>query len=400
MTDVFKILTLNNIAVEGLRRFPREHYEVGSDLAHPDAILVRSHSMHDMQMPEGLLAVARAGAGVNNIPVDQMSASGIPVFNAPGANANAVKELVLGGLLLAARNLASAWDYVRKLQGDEGEVARAVEAGKKRFVGFELPGRTLGVIGLGAIGVEVANAALELGMHVIGYDPQITVRRAWQLSSGVKQAATLDDVFSRADAITVHVPLNDDTRGMIDKRRLRLLPRGAIVLNFARAGIVDDQAMIQLLDADAIHTYVTDFPTPALKDHPRVVCLPHLGASTREAEENCAIMVADNLKEFLENGNIRHSVNFPEAVLRRTRPHRLAIANANVPNMVGQVSTVLAEENLNIADLLNVSRGEVAYTIVDLDGPASAETLKLILSIDGILSSRALPIYESISQDA
>jgi len=399
MTEKFKLLTLNNIAVEGLRRFPRERYEIASELTHPDGILVRSYVMHDMEIPETLLAVARAGAGVNNIPVSKLGHLGIPVFNAPGANANAVKELVLGGLLMAVRNLANAWDYVRHLEGSDKEIARAVEAGKKRFVGFELPGRTLGVIGLGAIGAEVANAALELGMHVIGYDPKITVRRAWQLSAGVEQAATLDDVFSRADTITVHVPLNDDTRGLIDRQRLTFLPRGAIVLNFARAGIVDDETVMELLDAGAIRTYVTDFPTPSLKAHDKVICLPHLGASTGEAEENCAIMVAENLKEFLENGNIRHSVNFPEAILRRTRPHRLAIANANVPNMVGQISTALAAENINIADLLNVSRGDIAYTIVDLDGPASDQTVAQIRSIDGVLRARVLSLFNDVPQD-
>ena len=394
MKESFRILTLNNIASEGLDRLPRERYEVGTGLADPHAILLRSHEMHGMEIPASLLAVARAGAGVNNIPVSKLSELGIPVFNAPGANANAVKELVIATVLLAARNLATAWDYVRNLEGSDEDIARAVEAGKKQFVGFELPGRALGVIGLGAIGVEVANAALELGMSVIGYDPKITVERAWQLSSGVEQADDLDVLCSRADIVTSHVPFNDTTRGLLSRERLALLPKGAVVLNFAREGIVDEEALVAAINAGAISTYVTDFPSRSLLGQDNVICLPHLGASTREAEENSAVMAVDNLREFLENGNIRRSVNFPEAVLRRTRLHRLAITNANVPNMVGQVSTTLAEDGINIADLLNVSKSDVAHTLLDLDGPASEETLQRIRSIDGILSIRVLPIID------
>jgi len=394
----FKVLTLNDIAEQGLERLPVERYEVGPDVTEPDAILLRSYRMHDMELPASLLAVARAGAGVNNIPIERLSERGVPVFNAPGANANAVKELVIGAMLMAARNLGAAWNYVRTLEGTDAEVAKAVEAGKKQFVGFELPGRTLGVVGLGAIGVEVANTALALGMQVVGYDPQLTVQRAWQLSSGVEQAANLDEVFGRADILTTHVPLNGATRALVNRERLGRLPKGAIVLNFARDGVVDDDAVVELIETGIVRTYVTDFPTPALKDHPDVICLPHLGASTLEAEENCAIMVAENLREFLENGNIRHSVNFPEALLQRTRPHRLSIANANVPSMVGQVSITLAEQNINIADLLNVSRGDVAYTLVDLDGPVSDETLERISSIDGILCVRVLPRLEAGSR--
>ena len=394
MKESFRILTLNNIASQGLDRLPRERYEVDAAVADPHAILLRSHDMHGMEIPASLCAVGRAGVGVNNIPVSKLSELGIPVFNAPGANANAVKELVIATILLAARNLATAWDYVRNLEGTDEDIARAVEAGKKQFIGFELPGRTLGVIGLGAIGVEVANAALELGMSVIGYDSKITVERAWQLSSGVEQAADLDELCSRANILTSHVPFNDSTRGLLSRERLALLPKGAVVLNFAREGIVDREALIAAIDAGAISTYVTDFPSQPLIGHDNVICLPHLGASTREAEENSAVMVVDNLREFLENGNIRRSVNFPEAVLRRTRRHRLAITNANVPNMVGQVSTALAEGGINIADLLNVSKDDVAQTLVDLDGPASEETMQRIRSIDGILSLRILPIID------
>ncbi|MDH3418869.1 MAG: 3-phosphoglycerate dehydrogenase family protein [Gammaproteobacteria bacterium] len=392
MTKRFKVLTLNNIAQEGLARLPEKFYEVSAQADEPDAILVRSHNMHGMSLPDGLLAVGRAGAGVNNIPVAELTEKGVPVFNAPGANANAVKELVIAGMLLAARNLMDAWQYVRGIEGSDEEIAAAVEAGKKRYVGFELPGKTLGVIGLGAIGVEVANAALALGMRVVGYDPQITVRRAWQLSSGVEQAANLEDLFRRADIVTCHIPLIPETHHLINRDRLGLLRDGAIILNFARDGIVDDTAVVAALESGRVGTYVTDFPTPEIKDHDRIICLPHLGASTREAEQNCAVMVADNLRDFLENGNIRHSVNFPEAVLARTRPHRLALSNANVPNMVGQMSTALAEQNLNIADLLNVSRGGVAHTILDLDGPVNDATLGRIRAIDGILCVRVLPV--------
>jgi D-3-phosphoglycerate dehydrogenase len=386
----FKVLTLNNISVRGLERLPRDRYEVASEIGHPDAILLRSADMHSMEVPASVLAVARAGAGTNNVPVAKLSRRGIPVFNAPGANANAVKELVLAGLFLSARNICQAWGYVRSLEGDDHAIEEAVEKGKKKFVGHELPGRTLGVVGLGAIGVEVANAALGLRMNVLGYDPQITVQRAWQLSSGVEQALSLDDLFARCDMVTVHVPLNDATRGLVNEARLRLMrPRG-VVLNFARAAIVDEAAVLAAHDRGHLSTYVCDFPTRAVKDHPRVVALPHLGASTGEAEENCAVMVADTLRDFLENGNVRNSVNFPEAVLPRVGEHRVAIANDNVPNMVGQISTCLADASLNIADLLNKSRGDVAYTLIDTEGPVTPDVLAKLRAIPGVLSARTL----------
>src|SRR5512134_1307667 len=380
----FKVLTLNNISVRGLERLPRDHYEVASEIGHPDAILVRSADMHAMELPDSVLAVARAGAGTNNVPVAKLSQRGIPVFNAPGANANAVKELVLAGMFLAARNICQAWGYVRSLQGDDHAIEEAIEKGKKRFVGHELPARTLGVVGLGAIGVEVANAALGLRMKVLGYDPQITVQRAWQLSSGVEQALSLDDLFARADMVTVHVPLNDATRGLVSAARIRLMRRGSVILNFARGPIVDEAAVLAGLDDGHLASYVCDFPTRAVKNHPRVVALPHLGASTGEAEENCAIMVADTLRDFLENGNVRHSVNFPEAVLPRAGSQRLAIANDNVPNMVGQISTCLASAKLNIADLLNKSRGELAYTLIDTDATIPPEVIGQIMGIPGV----------------
>jgi D-3-phosphoglycerate dehydrogenase len=386
----FKVLTLNNISVRGLERLPRDRYEVASEIGHPDAVLLRSADMHAMDIPPSVLAVARAGAGTNNVPVAKLSRRGIPVFNAPGANANAVKELVLAGLFLSARNICQAWGYVRDLDGDDHAIEEAVEKGKKKFVGHELPGRTLGVVGLGAIGVEVANAALGLRMKVLGYDPQITVQRAWQLSSGVEQALSLDDLFARCDVVTVHVPLMDATRGLVNEARLRLMRKGGVILNFARAQIVDEGAVLASLDAGHLASYVCDFPTRAAKSHPKVVALPHLGASTGEAEENCAIMVADTLRDYLENGNVRNSVNFPEAVLPRVGGNRVALANDNVPNMVGQISTCLAEAKLNIADLLNKSRGDLAYTIIDTDAPISGDVLAKLRGIPGVLSARTV----------
>jgi D-3-phosphoglycerate dehydrogenase len=387
---MFKILTLNNIAVEGLRRLPRDKYEVASEIAHPDAILLRSHNMHDMEIPGTVAAIGRAGAGTNNIPVDKMSARGVPVFNAPGANANAVKELVIAGLLLGARNLCAANRYVSELTESGAALSKAVEAGKKQYVGFELPGKTIGVIGLGAIGVEVANAALGLGMKVVGFDPKITVRNAWQLSSGVEQADTLDQLFQRADFVTCHVPLLDATKGIVNAGRLALMNNGAVLINFARGGIVDDVAALAALDSGKLHAYVTDFPTRELLDHPKVVALPHLGASTGEAEANCAIMVADNVRDYLENGNVRHSVNFPEARLPRLDAWRITVANANVPNMVGQISTCIAAAGLNIEDLLNKSIGELAYTIVDVNAEPAPELLDKIRAIEGVLTLRNL----------
>ena len=388
----YKILTLNNISVRGLDRLPRDKYEVASEIGHPDAVMVRSADMHNMEIADTVLAVGRAGAGTNNIPVAKLSKRGVPVFNAPGANANAVKELVIAGLFLAARNICQAWGYTRSLKGDDHALEEAVEKGKKKYVGYELPGRTLGVVGLGAIGVEVANAAHSLGMRVLGFDPAITVQRAWQLSSGVEQVLSLDDLFARSDMVTVHVPLINETKNMVNAARLKLMRQGSVVLNFARAGIVDESAMIAALDSNHIGGYVCDFPTNAIKDHPKVVALPHLGASTHEAEENCAIMVADTLRDFLEHGNVRNAVNFPEAVLPRTQNSiRLAIANENVPNMVGQISGALASASLNIADLLNKSRGDLAYSLIDVDGSSIPDSVvQQLRAIPGVLSVRVL----------
>lgn len=386
----FKVLTLNNIAVEGLRRFPRKLYEVSSEMADPDAIVLRSHDMHNMEIPCSVAAIGRAGAGVNNIPIEALSKRGVPVFNAPGANANAVKELAVAGMLIAARNICNARDYVRGLDLDGDALDTAVESGKKRFVGFELPGKTLGVIGLGAVGVEVANVALSLGMKVVGYDPAITVKRAWQLSAGVQQVDTLDQLFKESHFISLHVPLMDETRGLVNGDRLALMRSGGVVINFARGGVADDAAILGALNSGNLHGYITDFPKPLLIGHPNVIALPHLGASTSEAEENCAVMVAENLRDYLENGNVRFSVNFPETVIPRLGAYRITIANANVPNMVGQISTCLARANLNIEDLLNKSHGELAYTIVDLDDRVPDETIAELRAIDGVLALRNL----------
>jgi D-3-phosphoglycerate dehydrogenase len=387
----FRIRTLNSISPKGLERLPKERFEVGDEIARPDAILVRSADMHESEIPVSVLAVGRAGAGTNNIPVSLLSQRGVPVFNAPGANANAVKELVLAGLFLGARHIGPALDFVRGLALAGDELDAAVEEGKKRFVGHELPGRTLGVVGLGAIGVEVANAAHLLGMHVLGYDPQITVQRAWQLSSGVEQAQSLEDLFSRSNAVTVHVPLTDSTRGLVNAKRLAMMPEGGTALNFARAAIVDEAAVLAALGSGSLGAYVCDFPSAASRGVPGVIALPHLGASTSEAEENCAVMVADTIRDYLENGNIRHSVNFPEAALPRVpATARIAIANSNVPNMVGQISTRLADAGLNIADLLNKSKGGVAYTLIDIDGKVPAGLVEKVGAIQGVLSARAV----------
>lgn len=387
---MYKILTLNNISVKGLDRLPRDRYEIASEIQHPDAILLRSFKMHGMAIPASLKAVGRAGAGVNNIPVAEMSKRGIPVFNAPGANANAVKELVVASMLLAARNICQAWDYARGLEGDDAAISKMVEAGKKDFVGFELPGRTLGVVGLGAIGVLVANTAKSLGMRVLGYDPQITVQSAWRLSSDVQQARSFDDLLAQSDMITFHVPLVDATRHMINRERLSIMKKGVTILNFARAAIVDEAAVVEGLNSGQLNAYVCDFPSTALKGNPRAIALPHLGASTKEAEDNCAVMVADQVREFLENGNITNSVNFPEVRMNRTEGHRIAIANANVPNMVGQISTAMADAKLNIIDMLNKSRGDLAYTLIDVDRPLPEAVLDKIKGIEGVLAVRVL----------
>jgi D-3-phosphoglycerate dehydrogenase / 2-oxoglutarate reductase len=386
----FRIRTYNELAASGLARLPADLYEVGPDIEDPDAILVRSANLHDVAIPESVIAVGRAGIGVDAIPVDDLTARGIPVFNAPGANANAVKELVLAGMFLAARRITLAWDFVRGLDGDDVAIEAAVEAGKKRFVGFELPGRTLGVVGLGAVGVEVANAALSLGMRVLGFDPALSVARAWQLSSSVQQAASLDALFIDSDVISLHVPLTEETEGLVDGRRLSLTREGAVLLNFARGRLVDEEALIDALDSGRLLAYVTDFPTPRLIHHRAVTALPHLGASTTEAGANSVGMVADSLRRYLEEGVIRNSVNFADAVLERAAGDRLAIVNANVPGVVGRVSTALADAGLNILELVNSSRGDHAYTLIDVEGAIPPATFHLIAGTAGIVRARIL----------
>lgn len=387
---MFKVLTLNHISLNGLAHLPSDLYEISANETEPDAIIVRSFKMHDMEIPSTLKAVGRAGAGVNNIPVRKLGRLGIPVFNAPGANANAVKELVVAGLFLACRNLCEAWDYTRNLDGTDAEIAKAVEAAKKQYAGVELPGRMIGVVGLGSIGRSVANICLELGMRVIGYDPMLTVEGAWKLSSSVDRAVSMEQLLARSDFITFHVPLNDGTRNMINEDNIHIVKRGATILNFARIGVVDDEVVCRAIRDGALRVYVTDFPSNKMRSYSGVIALPHLGASTREAEDNCAVMVAEQLRDFLENGNIRNSVNYPNVALLRGSPHRLVIANANVPNMLGQISTAMANANLNIHDMINQSQDELAYTIVDTDSPIPPKVLKEVQSIDGVMMARAL----------
>ena len=386
-----RIKTLNAISSHGLNRFPKDEYEIGSDVEDADAWLVRSADLHQQTIPDSVLAVARAGAGTNNIPVTDLSARGVPVFYTPGANANAVKELVLAGMLLSARNIVPALSFEHGLSGDGDGMSNAVESGKKQFVGFELPGRTFGVVGLGAIGVEVANAAQALGMKVLGFDPAISIRHAWQLSSKVDRASTIEEVLKKADMVTVHVPLIESTKNLVSADRIALMKNRAVLLNFARAGIVNEEAVLAALEAGEIRGYVCDFPSPALHGHPKVIALPHLGASTIEAEANCAVMAADALRDFLENGNITNSVNFPEAVLDRGEgTRRIAVANRNVPNMVAEMSTLVGDTGLNIANLLNKSRGDLAWTMFDVTGEVPDVLRERILSITGVLSARLI----------
>ncbi len=385
----FRVRTLNAISGKGLARFPDDRYEVGGSVENPHALLLRSALLHDSAVPGSVLAVARAGAGTNNIPVTSLTERGIPVFNTPGANANAVKELVLASLFIASRHLIPAARFAHTLTGDDDAIARAVEAGKRKFVGFELPGRTLGVIGLGAIGVQVANASLGLGLKVIGYDPAISVEHAWHLSADVKRANSIEDVFRKADILTVHVPLIDATRGLVSTQRIALMKETAVLLNFARAEIVDTAAVVAALDEGTLGGYVCDFPSTAVHKHPRCISLPHLGASTKEAERNCAMMAVDSLRGFLEDGQVHNSVNFPEAVMsREPGTRRIVIVNRNVPNMVGQVSTIVAQHGQNIANLLNKSRGELAVTLVDVEGEVASELLDELCGINGVLSAR------------
>lgn len=391
MTDKFEVLILNNVSQNGLKRLPAERFACGKDVASPDAILLRSADLHSVEIATSVLAIGRAGSGTNNIPVPAMSQRGVPVFNAPGANANAVKELVLAGMLLAARNIGGAMKFVSALDPADAEMEKKVENGKKTYAGYELAGHTLGVVGLGKIGCLVADAAIKLGMNVIGYDPEITVDAAWSLPSQVKKANSLADVLKHVNFLTLHVPLVDATRKMINAVAIEQMKHGAVVLNFSREGVVDEAAVLAALDAKKLGTYVCDFPSPHVNAHPHVIALPHLGASTREAEENCAIMVADQVRDYLLDGNIVNSVNFPTVVMPRESANRVAIANANVPNMVGQITAAMADAKLNIHNMMNKSKKDIAYTLVDVDSPVPQTVIDSIARIEGVLMVRSLP---------
>jgi D-3-phosphoglycerate dehydrogenase len=392
MAKVFQVLTLNKISPTGLKRLPANRYQVGDKVAHPDAILVRSHNMLEMEIPSSVLAVARAGAGTNNVPVKKMSERGVPVFIAPGANANAVKELVITGMLLASRNIVPAMRFTAGLQGDDATMHKLVEDGKKDYAGSELQGRTLGIVGLGAIGRLVANAAIGLGMKVIGYDPEITVDAAWSLSSQVKKASGIEDLLKHSDFVTLHVPLLDATRNLIDDKRVAAMKSGAVLLNFSRDAIVNEDAVIAGLASKHLRSYVCDFPSNKSLSNDRIIALPHLGASTEEAEENCAVMVVEQLREYLEHGNITNTVNFPNVSMPRESSFRVAIANSNVPNMLGQISTALAKASINIHNMTNKSRGDMAYTLVDIDTALPDTLIAQIAAIPGVLMVRALPL--------
>lgn len=386
-----QVLVLNQISANGLKRLPADRYSVGKDLAAPDAVLLRSADMHAMHIPASVKAIARAGAGTNNIPVPAMNARGVPVFNAPGANANAVKELVLTGMLLAARNLPAALRFVASLDPHMPDMDKCVEDGKKAFAGHELAGHTLGIVGLGKIGSLVADTAIKLGMQVLGYDPDITVDAAWSLPATVKKAASVAEVLRHSDFVTLHVPLVAATRGLVGAANIGQMRAGAVLLNFSREGVVDEAAVLAALAGKRLAYYVCDFPGPALNRHERVIALPHLGASTREAEENCAVMVVDQLRDFLEHGNVVNAVNFPQVSMARESAFRVAIANANVPNMLGQISTAMANAGLNIHNMVNKSRGEMAYTLVDVESAVGEPVLDNIRAIAGVLSVRYLP---------
>jgi len=392
MAERFNVLVLNSISANGLKQLPAERYHAARDVKSPDAVLVRSADMHSMEVPASVRAIARAGAGTNNIPVAAMSSRGVPVFNAPGANANAVKELVLAGMLMAARNLPAALRFVAALDPKDSQLEHRVEEGKKHFAGFELTGHVLGIVGLGKIGCLVADAAIKLGLNVLGYDPDITVDAAWSLPSQVKRATSVSEVLKHANFVTLHVPLVAATRHLVNADNLGLMKAGAVLLNFSRDGVVDNAAVLASLDRKHLGMYVCDFPSAALHGHERVLALPHLGASTREAEENCAVMVAMQLRDFLDHGNIANAVNFPAVNMARESNFRVAIANANVPNMLGQISTTMAQAGLNIHNMVNKSRGEMAYTLVDVESPVSAEVLGKLRAISGVLSVRYLPL--------
>lgn len=389
---MYTIQTFNTIATVGLNQFPNELYEINGANKEPNVILVRSHNLKDMVIPNSVRAVGRAGTGLNNIPVAALTERGIPVFNTPGANANAVRELVIAGMLLSSRNICQAWHYIHQLECDSNELHHHIEDNKKRFVGSELMGKTIGIIGLGNIGVRVANTLLGLGMNVIGYDPKITIDNAWKLSSSVKQMHHLNELLSKSDFVSFHVPLVEATKHMIQSAQFKAMKKNITLLNFARDGIIEKSALLQALNEKLVATYVTDFPCHEFKNHPQVISLPHLGASTKEAEENCAVMLVKQVRDFLEYGTIENSVNFPfiQAPMRSDKDTRLAIVNANVPNMVAQISSKIAEAGLNITSLINQSLHDIAYTLIDVNSVVTDHIMQHIADVDGVIQLRRI----------
>ena len=385
---MFNVKTINNISEKGLSRLPADTYSVSPEIDNPDAIILRSQKLHDMEIPANLKVVGRAGAGTNNVPVERLGEEGIVVFNAPGANANAVKELVICGMLLACRNICQAWQYAANVEGSDEEQNKAVEAGKKKYVGYELPGRTLGVVGLGAIGVEIANAAVALGMRVVGFDPTITVKSAWKMSSDVEEMGSIEELLKEADFVTFHVPLIDATMNLLNEERIAGMKDGAVILNFARNGVVDDDAALAGIESGKINAYVCDFPAQKLKNNERVITLPHLGASTVEAEENCAMMIADQIKDFLENGNIKNSVNFPAVKLPRGGKSRVAITHKNMPDMIAKISAAVGDHGFNIHHMRNESKADLAYTLMDIECEIGDDLIQNFAAIDGVLKAR------------
>lgn len=388
---MFKVKTYNAISEKGLSRFPADQYEVGPDFENADAFVLRSHKLHDEVLPEGLSAIARAGAGVNNIPVEKCSERGIVVFNTPGANANAVKELVITGMLMSCRDISAGIAFVRGLdEMEDGAMAKLLEAEKKRFAGSELQGKTLGVIGLGAIGALVANVAVELGMDVVGYDPAISIEAAWRLSRRVEKMESMEALLARADFVTLHVPAIDATHHLINKEKLAIMKPGSVLLNFAREQVVHAAAVVDALDSGRLRKHVTDFPNSAMAKRPDVIPMPHIGASTAEAEENCAMMAADQLMDFLENGNIRNSVNFPATTMARMGSARITFSNMNVPKVLGNVLSLLADSNINVVDMINRSRDDLAYNIIDVEAEVTDELRQAIADVEGVISLRII----------
>ncbi len=384
---MFKIQTFNQISDKGLVRFPKQEYQVSSDVENADAIVVRSAKMSRDNINSNLKAVARAGAGTNNIPVEDYTREGIVVFNTPGANANAVKELVLCSLLLSSRGILQGINWVNNQSSDmgAGDLSKLVEAEKKNFKGMELKGKTLGIVGLGAIGAQVADAAIQLGMKVLGYDPAISVDAAWRLANQIEKQENLTSLISRSDFVTLHLPTLETTRNLIDRKVINYFKSGAVLVNFSRDAIVDEVALLDALNTGRLGCYVSDFPTPGLLGNKKAILMPHIGASTEEAEENCAIMAVDQLRDFLEKGNIRNSVNFPSLSLEKSEGHRIAIINENVPRMLGQILSILADKDINVIDMLNKSRNDIAYNLIDIESPPSEETLDDIRAVEHVI---------------